>query len=242
MALRAARQLLHGRLHPGVAPLFAVKRDLGVHCGALRAATSSARVPTREEAAAMPLAMCELSNETLIILAEQGCHDACSERLVRNIMNVDDVGWAEAKEKLVEIKVANRKVVWLVTLPYTVGITVGIVSGVGCVPMVFSSSLSKWFNANYVTTEVPEPKDLETILEVGSWTWNWMEPPLGTASFVLLALQFVRAQMLNMNLTPYTSWVQEYRAKRLSRLFPQYNDDVVKDFARTASLKPMKTR
>jgi len=190
----------------------------------------------------MPMAMCELSNESLIILAEQGCHDACAERLVRNIMVVDDVDWATAKEKLVEMRTTNRQVLWLVTLPYKVGITAGLVTGVGCVPMVFSSSLARVFNKYFVTTEVPEPQDLETILEVGSWTWNWMEPPLGTASFVLLAFQFIRAQMLNMNLTPYTSWVQEYRAGRLTRLYPQYHEEYVADFARTSSLKPMKLR
>lgn len=26
---------------------------------------------------------------------------------------------------------------------------------------------------------MPEAKDLETPLEVGSFAWNWMEPPLG---------------------------------------------------------------
>lgn len=190
----------------------------------------------------MPVAVCELSNETLIILAEQGCHDACCERLVRNIMHVDDVEWASAKETLHEIGAENRKVVWLVTLPYKVGISTAVVTGVGCVPMVFSPTVAKWFNEYYVTTDVPEAKDIQTILEVGSWTWNWMEPPLGTASFVLLAFQFIRAQMLNMNLTPYTSWVQDFRASRLQKKYPQYNPDIIMDYARTASLKPMKFR
>jgi len=190
----------------------------------------------------MPLATCELSNETLIILAEQGDNEACFERLVRNIMNVDSVDWATARETARKIKEVNRQVVWLATLPYKVGIATALASGIGCVPMVFSPTLAKWFNERYVTTEVPELADLETLLEVGSWTWNWMEPPLGTASFVLLAFQFVRSQMLNMNLTPYTSWVHNYRADRLARLFPQYNPDVLMDFARTASLKPSKYR
>ena len=37
--------------------------------------------------------------------------------------------------------------------------------------------------------QVAKPEDLETILEVGSWTWGWMEPPLGQLSFFLLTLQ-----------------------------------------------------
>jgi hypothetical protein len=31
-------------------------------------------------------------------------------------------------------------------------------------------------NCRYAS-DVPEAKDLETALEVGSWAWNWMEPP-----------------------------------------------------------------
>jgi len=190
----------------------------------------------------MPVSMCEVPHDTLIVLAEQGCHEACTERLVRNIMSVDSVDWAAAKVKEAEIRAENRKVIWLATLPYKVGITTGLITGIGCIPMVFSQSIAMWFNRVFVTTDVPPPEDLQTILEVGSWTWNWMEPPLGTASFTLLALQFVRAQMLNMDLTPYTSWVQNYRGKRLADLYPKYNEDIVRDYARTASLKPMKYR
>merc|ERR1719510_2943276 len=127
-------------------------------------------------------------------------------------------------------------------MPYKVGIATGVTAGVGCIPMVFSRDLAKWFNSNFVTAEEATAADLETVWEVGSWTWGWMEPPLGTASFVLLAMQFIRAQMLNMSLAPYTEWVQNLRASRLSKQFPQYNKDVVEDFARTASLKPRKWR
>ena len=31
--------------------------------------------------------------------------------------------------------------------------------------------------------------------EVGTWTWTWMEPMIGTASFALLCAQFARAQV-----------------------------------------------
>ena len=33
---------------------------------------------------------------------------------------------------------------------------------------------------------------------VGEWTWGWMEPMLGTLSFILLAFQFSRSQMRRM--------------------------------------------
>ena len=35
----------------------------------------------------------------------------------------------------------------------------------------------------YVTCDPPEEGDVDTWLEVGSYAWNWMEPPLGQASF-----------------------------------------------------------
>jgi len=194
------------------------------------------RLPSMEEAKSQPIAFCELSNETLLILAEQCCHAACEERLVRNIMVVDGVDWVTANVKMREIKKENLSVLWLATLPYKVGVSVGLVTGFGCVPMIFNRGIAEWFNERFVTQDVPDEKDLETLWEVGLWTWSWMEPPLGTASFVLLALQFVRAQMLNMDWKPYTGWVQNYRATRLSSIYPQYNEDIVGAYARTASL------
>lgn len=83
--------------------------------------------------------------------------------------------------------------------------------------------------------EVPGPEDLETPLEVGAWAWNWMEPPLGTISFVLLCLQFGRAQLSNMQKNPYTEWMRKKRARRLRELYPQYNRFIVEDFAMTDS-------
>ena len=54
-----------------------------------------------------------------------------------------------------------------------------------------------------VCADVPEAKDLETWLEVGGFAWNWMEPPLGTISFVLLCMQFARSQLQNLGIFIY---------------------------------------
>lgn len=83
----------------------------------------------------------------------------------------------------------------------------------------------------YVTTDIPEPKDLETVLECGSWTWNWMEPPLGQISFALLCLQFGRAQMQNMGIRPYTDMVLQRRAESLSAKFPQYDSKIIQAYS-----------
>jgi len=84
----------------------------------------------------------------------------------------------------------------------------------------------------FVTTEVPGQEDLETWLEVGSWAWNWMEPPLGQLSFFLLAMQFARAQLDNLGVKPYTGYMKQRRADRLCSQFPQYSKGLVEDFSK----------
>jgi hypothetical protein len=107
-------------------------------------------------------------------------------------MSVDNVGYAEAVKTFDVVAAKNREGIWLDALPYTVGIGLASTAAFVSLPMVFDLTTAIWFNEGYVTTDVPEPRDLETHLEVGSWTWNWMEPPLGTFSFSLLCLQFSR--------------------------------------------------
>lgn len=188
----------------------------------------------------MPVMMCELSNETIIVLAEQGNHEASAERLAREIMKVDNVEWVEAQEKVKHIQEDNRKVLWVATMPYKIGIAASVTAGIGCIPLVFHHASASWFNKHYVTAELEE--GIDTFYEVGSWSWGWMEPVLGTASFTLLALQFARAQMINMDLQPYTHMVREWRARRLTKLYPMYNDDILMDFARTSSMTPKYVR
>ena len=60
---------------------------------------------------------------------------------------------------------------------------------------------------------------LQSFWNVGSWTWGWMEPYLGTASFVLLGLQFTRAQMQKINWKPYTEAILSWRANRLANRY-----------------------
>ena len=106
-----------------------------------------------------------------------------------------------------------RQGMWIATFPYKLGIFTSVSAAFVSIPLVFDLDTALWFNENFVTTEVAEDKDLETWLEVGSWTWSWNEPVLGTVSFVLLALQFARNQMLNLGAKPYTGAVKNWRAK-----------------------------
>ena len=148
--------------------------------------------PTMETAKAMPLSVQEMKNEEVIILGAMGNSSACKEILRRHIMDVDKVSYETASEKFEEIAAENRKGMWLLSLPYKIGITVAVSAAACSFPLVFDLDTVSWFNENYVTADVPEPKDLETPLEVGSWSWNWMEPPLGQISFMLLCLQYTR--------------------------------------------------
>lgn len=52
--------------------------------------------------------------------AKNGVHGACRERLVREIMRVDQLEWEEALLKVEEMNKENDKGSWLVTFPYKV--------------------------------------------------------------------------------------------------------------------------
>jgi len=180
----------------------------------------------------MPREVYEYPPDVLLLMAENGDWDAAKERVVREIMCVDHVSWDEAQPTFDKINKANTKGMFLAAFPYRLGVFTALTAFLGSFPMVFDLHTALVFNELYVTTDVPPPEDLETWLEVGSWTWNWMEPPLGQLSFALLCLQFSRAQMQNMNIKPYTQWLKDTRARRLALEFPQYNGKILEDFAR----------
>ncbi|GMI58788.1 hypothetical protein TeGR_g3075, partial [Tetraparma gracilis] len=66
---------------------------------------------------------------------------------------------------------------------------------------------------------------------IGSWSWNWMEPPLGQISFFLLALQFARAQLDNLGIRPYTAWMKGRRAAGLCQQYPEYCPNALQEFS-----------
>jgi len=181
--------------------------------------------------------VCELDNDTLVLLAVEGDPDACKERLVREIMAVDEVSWDDAQPRIKEISAANNEGMGLTTMPYKVGIVGAVTAGLATFPLCFDLNTALVFNDLYVTTDVADDKDLETWLEVGSWTWNWMEPPLGQLSFFLLCLQFSRAQMEKLGRKPFTRWLVQRRASALSKRFPQYHAQIMEDFSMARGLR-----
>ncbi|GMH57410.1 hypothetical protein TrST_g9623 [Triparma strigata] len=237
MSLRFASQF--ARRAPTIASRFqaapAVSRAFPTGFRAL-SSTTLPQKPTIEEAKACPRQFYEMSNDMIIRLSAEGIFEAIEERLVRDIMSVDECEWDVARSKFEEISAKNQEGMFLQTVPYYAGISVGLVGAFGSIPLCFELNTVHWFNEHYVTTEIPPPEDLETWLEVGSWAWNWMEPPLGQVSFFLLALQFARAQMENLGIKPYTAMMKSRRADKLVGAFPAYCPNLLRDFSKAQSL------
>lgn len=188
--------------------------------------------PTLDIALGQPAHVSELGHETLAKLAMLGNHNAHRERLLREIMAVDSVTWVEAHEKLAEMDRTKERYYWLESLPYRVGITSAIVCSVAAPLMVFSKPVATWYAVAVVSEELPKNLAEMTINQVGTWTWTWMEPMIGTASFALLCAQFARAQVSKMNMKPYTEIILEWKANRLAESFPQYDRSMVRAWAK----------
>jgi hypothetical protein len=82
----------------------------------------------------------------------------------------------------------NRKNLFLITLPYKIGLFTSVTLGIITFPLIFNFDSVFWFNEHFVLGEVPPQEDTETFFEVGSWSWNWMEPITGYLSFFLLCM------------------------------------------------------
>ena len=110
-----------------------------------------------------------MPNDILLTMAVMGDQDAREERLIREIMSVDDVAWDQAQTTFQKMVKENRQGLFVSTLPYKTGIFCAMIAGFASIPMIFDINTVMWFNEIYVTSDVPEAKDLETPLEVGSW-------------------------------------------------------------------------
>eukprot|EP00930_Biecheleria_cincta_P063466 TRINITY_DN49003_c0_g1_i1.p1 TRINITY_DN49003_c0_g1~~TRINITY_DN49003_c0_g1_i1.p1 ORF type:complete len:216 (-),score=37.67 TRINITY_DN49003_c0_g1_i1:122-769(-) len=194
--------------------------------------TGSIRRPTLAQVRDMPLDVSELQGESLVVLAENGCQAACQERLTREVMRVEGIEWEDADIKVQQIAKDNASLQALQSVPHKIGLATALISGVASIPMCFHLPTVEWMNKHLVTADVPEPRDLETFWEVGAWSWNWMEPVLGTASFVLLTLQFSRSIMVKLDMKPFTLKMRSLRADKLARSYPQYNKDILRDFSK----------
>ena len=124
-------------------------------------------------------------------------------------------------------------------LPLEGGLLLAATGAIVAWPLVFDLAPAKAFaditHASY--DELPDPV---VWVNTGTWTWAWMEPLIGTASFSILCLQLFRGQMKKLALKPYTHYVQSRRANRLADRYPQYTRSIVKDFGRSQPLRGLK--
>jgi len=192
--------------------------------------------PTVAYAKGMPRSFSAMRHEQILQLCVEGSHQARREALVRNVMTVDNVEHDDAAKVVSKISEENRSHMYLEYLPYHTGIATAGIFGAVSFPMVFHPGTVLWFNEKFVTAEVPEIADLETILEVGSFSWSWMEPIIGQASFIFLVLQFVRSQAINLGLKPYGHKVLGVRSKRMCKKYPQYDPIFLEWFSESDAL------
>lgn len=188
-----------------------------------------------ETAKSMPLSFTQLDNVTLVTLGRLNVDGAVTEILKRHIMSVDHVSYEEAEKISDKINAFNIEGMIVYTMPYKVGMVVAASAAFASFPLCFHADSVLYFNENFVTMDAPGAGELDTWLEVGSWAWNWMEPPLGQISFVLLCMQYVRGQMVNLGIRPFTAHVKTRRAKRLVEKFPQYNAELLSHFSQSGS-------
>jgi hypothetical protein len=156
----------------------------------------SARCPTQAEAKHLPFEYHHLPHDVLLAASLNGSQDAKEELLVRNVMAVDETDWDGGKEQVNKIKSDNLQFMGVASLPYKVGLVSFTTIGLASFPLCFHLPTVLWFNDNFVTFEMAGEGELDTWLEVGSWSWNWMEPPLGQASFFILTCQLCSSMMM----------------------------------------------
>jgi len=152
------------------------------------------------------------------------------ERMRREIMDVDECDATQANLVLAEMTGLLLSRVSAYSFPYVIGLACIGGSMIASIPLVFSKRCAMWFNDAYVTQDVPPADDIETMLEVGAWTWNWMEPPLGTASFCILGAQYCKSYMVKLGVAPYQVYFESQNVIVLQEKYPGYDLSTVKDF------------
>ena len=176
----------------------------------------------------------EFSNETLAVMATLGVHGASIERMLREIMRVDCCSYVEAYAVLAKMNLHLEGGTSLHKLPYQAIIAGAWALGVVLIPLgVFQKDLAIWFATEHVGVELPPMSEIDTVWKVGTWTWQWMEPIIGTWSFVLLALQLIRANGLMIDAKPFNERILTARADDLYKMFDRYEREIVRDYSKS---------
>lgn len=149
-------------------------------------------MPSLATVQSMPVTLREMDNTALTTLGALGNHKALEEMIKRHVMQTDGVTYEQASDVYMKIEEKNHEYENYMAFPFQASVLTCLAAGCISIPLVFHLPTVEFFNEYFVTADHPPPKDLETPLEVGSWSWNWMEPVLGTSTFLLLTLQYMR--------------------------------------------------
>lgn len=173
----------------------------------------------------------EMTNETLVLMAAHGDHGARTERLIREVMVVDALEWPAAAAKAAGMAVTHHGGhTSLVVVKRISAVGIGA-AGLCTIPMVFGHDTALWFNEAFVGFVPPPETELADFLEVGAWTWSWMEPPLGTISFLILCLQSFR------DLLAVESPFERRRVAQIIASHPAYDVAILTHWAQTLPLQ-----
>ena len=153
--------------------------------------------------------------------------------MVREVMFVDSLDWTAATERVTDIAKDLQKGDITPTVANRVRVYGLIAASMISVPMVFDYNCALWFNELFVHFSPPPEAELETWLEVGAWSWSWMEPPLGTFSFAVLCLQMARR---NGSANPFAMRAKKHRREKTLAKFPQYAPMILVHFHESLSV------
>ena len=180
----------------------------------------------------------EIDNNTLLVLSrDPDAHDVHQERLIRDIMATDLIEYDQATDVMKNMFESNQlNRLWI--LPYDITLLVFGTAAFVSVPLVFEYDTARIFAEGLgATLETEDVPTIHSALNVGGWTWTWMEPLIGTASFAILCLQLARTTMKKLEFRPYHHRLQSTRANNLANKFPRYTKSIVKDFGRSQPLR-----
>lgn len=132
--------------------IVAATRGINADC---RFLSTNTRV-TIEMAKTMPKRYSEMPNDILLTMAVMGDQDAREERLIREIMSVDNVSWEDAQKTFQKMVVENRRGLFVSTLPYKTGIAVALVAGkqyhyfvIAFILHIFFTTLTPGFHTSF---------------------------------------------------------------------------------------------
>jgi len=174
-----------------------------------------------------------LGDFTLLQLAEMGepgtpPHAGASrERLRREIMSIDGIEYADTSARLLEMAKLINPNDPSIEAPFKVAIFASLLSGFASIPLTFHYATAAKFNDLFVTCDPPEVGTTDTMLEVGMWSWAWMEPLTGTMCFVLLCFEFARDQRLAIGGKTAMHALMDHQASKLVKAYPQYDANIL---------------